>query len=347
MANLLFQIKDIWIVWPGGIGLELITIEKLLDKHDHPITKGAVFDLAVPRDQFSENGTFSVNSQFEVSSNNHAIYSVIDLGPNPIFSQFSGFVGIVYNILFFIGDFTLDEIFDGDANDLVVSEPSQKGGLSSPQSKLFENEYHLGQKSNPQIIDWVEDLLEKPLDAAEFADFFSPTPLALSSQLASTQNRKVGKLLQESQIAETATFVAIISPDSGITVSSGQIVTVIAEGSEGEPLSKVLFFTSDTSYLDEEAPFEFDLQIPDKALGNYLIAVLGKDMGGGNSYDEISVNVEASALLDSIVVQPETVLLQIADQELGLYVQGYYSDGIKRNLSGSEKEQYIFHKILL
>ena len=245
-------------------------------------------------------------------------------------------MGNVFSIIgHFVADVSLDAIHKGQPNDFLVSVPSQQGGLEQNARTYFPETSHFVQTERENIVSEVDRLLELSPDEPDFDNQFEPTSLSISPQIAMI-SEKVSNSLQKNQIIQTDTnVVQIIYPPEGVHFLSGDEITVTAEGSGGASLAKILFLTKDTMTTDEDSPFEFHLKLPKDIIGAYTIGTLGKDKLGSVSYDNVNIYIGNNAGIDSLKVEPNSILLTDSAEVFPLSVHGFFADGISRDLTNS------------
>ncbi len=328
--NNLFQYRHRYLQF---LNYSSLSLEEVMRKYDHPLDDGALFDLAVPMDNYSLNGTHAINSSIDNPCKVHAIISKYDLpgGQTP-----EGFWGTVKGILDFYGVSDMQEVSDGD---FVVSLKSQLGGLApNSTASYFTGIMHISETQSTNIINRVQMLLEMPSESIVFADQFLPlTPPSLAkANSIKPKNHTLNSVLAENP----ETYVDLISPQNGVVFSPNQSVSIEAQSQGDNLLSKVLFFTRDTSFVDDAPPFQCSFIIPNDVIGNYLIGAIGKDNTDILTYDEVQIKIETQLLPDSIKANPDLINFGNLNQEVKFNVIGFYSDGGIRKI---DEDGIIYH----
>ncbi len=230
----------------------------------------------------------------------------------------------------------VDDIFNFDDSDLIVSATSQAGGLSGPLTSLYPDQMHMGATANPDVIARVRELLNEPEGSTSFTDAgYSPGQLGYTTP-------SVCPLLRRARtvgIARSgaAAGIAITGPAPGTTLTPGESFEVEVTGSADiATVVLVLSQPGGAAVVEEQSGPDatFDLQVPETALGSQNLVAAGLDAGGrlvGVSATT-NVEVEVPSVLSRITVYPPVVYLRPCGTAT-LEVTGHYDDGVARDLS--------------
>src|SRR5262249_36980214 len=229
------------------------------------------------------------------------------------------------------------DVFNQDDSDLIVSATSQVGGLSGPTTSLFPDQAHMGSTANPDVIDRVKGLLNEPRGSSSFTrSGFSPsrlgypTPSSICPLLRRSSARGAAR-------SAAAAGISITSPAPGTAIGAGDPVHVEVEGSQ-DVATVVLVMSqpgSGTTLAEQPGPSaQFDLDVPETAVGQQNLVVVGLDAEGRllAVSDTLNIEVTVPAALTSITVYPPVVYLQPC-ATASLEITGHYDDGVARDLS--------------
>ena len=137
---------------------------------------------------------------------------------------------LVARLLRSCGISLVDDVFNHDDSDLIVSATSQTGGLSGSLTSLYSDQAHMGSTANPDVIDRVKGLLNEPGGSSSFTRAgFSPGQLGYTTPSLSCP------LLRRAQTAGTRApwrpEITITSPAPGTSVTAGESLHVEVTGS--------------------------------------------------------------------------------------------------------------------
>lgn len=143
--------------------------------------------------------------------------------------------------------------------------------------------------------------------------------------------------------------IKIIEPQNGAIVSPGQEIVVRIEALDRFEIVSGLLGVS--TFIQEDLttlPATFTITIPLEAAGNISIDVLGKDKMGKFVEDEITINVQQTATLQSLEINQDEIFVDldwngnIKGKSLGNFVTiyGIFSDGVKRILDDDPNTNY-------
>lgn len=133
--------------------------------------------------------------------------------------------------------------------------------------------------------------------------------------------------------------IKITEPEDGSTVTPGQEITVRIEPVGGLELKEVLVVAPFFVDTLTSPPFAVTFKVPDEAVGTISISALEQDSSGKFVEDEIFLNVQQTATLQSLKVDPEEWVFEtdwsgnVKDQYINIDVEGVYSDGITRDIT--------------
>jgi hypothetical protein len=93
--------------------------------------------------------------------------------------------------------------------------------------------------------------------------------------------------------------------------------------------------------VDDTQPFDVELRIPEKFIGEAVIGAAAWDEIGVTGITSITVNAATSSTVAALEVWPNSVIYMEPNQSLQLNVMGKFTDGVKRNItSGSLGTSY-------
>ena len=278
----------------------------------------------------------------------HAVTTVFDLADLPDLSSLAGFFGgPAAPFLAELGRACalslVDQIFDFDESDLIVSATSQAGGLSGSLRSHFLNQPHMevrplipGPVANPAVVERVKELLDEPGNSSSFTrSGFSPGRLTYTTP-SSCDLFRSARTLAASRSA-VATGISITSPPSGTTATPGEPIVVEVAGSPDVATVLLILSQPRGASVMAEQPgpdARFDLEIPETAIGRQNVVVGALDASGRlvAVSDTVTVDVDVPSELNSITVYPPVVYL-LPCTTATLEVTGHYQDGVDRALS--------------
>jgi Purple acid Phosphatase, N-terminal domain len=137
----------------------------------------------------------------------------------------------------------------------------------------------------------------------------------------------------------------ITSPLDGTVVAPGQILTVVAEPSQGTIFAQVIIIGQNPigfSEVKTAPPFNFSLVIPaDISPGRYRLIASGVFSPGlGVESTPITIIVEKSDSIVGLRVEPSTVNFSSKGDQMPLRVIGVFSDGTTLDISHSSQTAY-------
>ncbi|MFQ5804524.1 MAG: hypothetical protein ACE5JQ_16670 [Candidatus Methylomirabilales bacterium] len=109
-------------------------------------------------------------------------------------------------------------------------------------------------------------------------------------------------------------------------------MTVVGSGLDSVLLSTPILVEEAT-----EPPFTFTLTIPNDAAGPLPILAVGKDRSGTFHRDRITITVQPTANLDSLIIgQSDRIFSGVTGFRDQITVRGVYSDGVKRDITAGD-----------
>jgi pimeloyl-ACP methyl ester carboxylesterase len=221
----------------------------------------------------------------------------------------------------------LQRIFNGPS-DLIVSDISQKGGLTATQQ--FGNANHLEVHSVSDVKAKVINLLrESALSDTFSTQGYAPVRLRWDPVLGTQPNTGTNVA------SETLT---IVSPVTGTAYNRGDSVSVVVRMSPGIKRALILMsYENDIDAFAIETPDSvFGFRVPADVMSRINYKIVGFD-NAQNTYDDssyITIGAQAGLVLDSIKADRDNDIITIRKGDsTNLLINGYYSDGVVRNLS--------------
>jgi uncharacterized delta-60 repeat protein len=238
----------------------------------------------------------------------------------------------------------VDDVFNHDDSDLIVSATSQTGGLSGSLTSLYSDQAHMGSTANPDVIDRVKGLLNEPGGSSSFTRAgFSPGQLGYTTPSLSCPLLRRAQRLGANAVAPE---IAITSPAQGTSVTGGSSLHVEVTGSP-EIATVILLMSQPGSAMqlaEQPGPdAQFDVDVPPTAIGEQNVVVAGIDADGRlvAVSDTLTVEVTVPAALRNITIYPPVVYLQPCGTT-SLVVTGHYQDGVDRDLSAQPGTRMTF-----
>ncbi len=242
-----------------------------------------------------------------------------------------GMWAVILNTL--IGEspsFWHNELFHGYTSDWVVSGNSQKGGLTGQNVQDVNGVWHCEEPSNSEVISKTIDFLDAPSDEVSAA-FNTPTELAIepkSSIFQPTARPMVS-------MVSGAEAITITTPTAGTVFSHGDTAHVAV--STPPTATQVLVALSDGSVVvDDTAPFEMDIPIPQQSLGAMTIGALAWDTNGIIGTATTTVSVTTTATVTMLKVWPDSVLYLNTGETVPFVVHGIFTDDVERDVTTSQ-----------
>ena len=234
----------------------------------------------------------------------------------------------------------INATFNQEENDIIVPVSSQTGG--SLQGISFPAIWHVGAQSHSDIIQHVSTLLEQdPNDDGFFSDsgFNPPRNLTYSFEQSSLEdaceklNTPLLFALNSSPKKSNNTF-KITNPLPETTVRPGEEISVTFSGSESFPIVMFTAGNKETGFyseVDENSSGSFTYTVPEKAIGKIRLVIESYSDTTGLVADDIFINAQPTAELDSISIEPDYLMIGYPDFDIT--VNGYFKDKIKRDIT--------------
>ncbi|MDD7885739.1 T9SS type A sorting domain-containing protein [Flavivirga sp. 57AJ16] len=314
-----------------------IYLRGLMAEHRFYTERGVIDDLRV-------DGNFIKNL------NNHSIeqFSVMyeSIGIHSIYSNqtVAGEVGNIDESIFFwlkyksidvFDNFLENDIFNTPNHDLVVPQSSQIGGAEN--TRLFQNQSHMGTASNVNIQNWIIDLLNQNSNNSDYFSSKGYNPLTLVS------NYNAGKK-QTSKVIVDET-INIISPIAGTEINAGEIISIQANGSSGiENIVSTMgniVVPIQNHITENSTSANFDFTIPNDALGKLEIVSAGFSNNGYEDFDSTYIIVTTDAILESIEIDQSLIYVPEGSKST-ITILGHYDDGEIRNITNIDDLSYTF-----
>ena len=289
------------------------------EKWEQFVKQGAVNDLRVNSPAIKWLNETTLNRNIVPS---HAIYStILDIPLNLDATTFEAWILLCQNILG-VPTFLL---YDGEDSDLIVAKSSQIGGLA--KSTPFSN-WHCGVTKDDDVIKKVQQLLNaSPTDATLFSTQGYHPPTLSWNGIPKTRSAQI-RSAEECEIR-------ITSIDKS-QCTNGDEIKVSATGSEN--ITKMSFFVQGehigTLHMEtkEGNSNEFSYTIPESALGERKILVIGYTDDGDIALATSQVEVTTDAVLIYIEAEKQSLSIPVAGKQY-VTVQGLFTDGIFRNIT--------------
>lgn len=225
----------------------------------------------------------------------------------------------------------LDYMFNEENNDLIVSEPSQTGGLVGGTTSYFNDQQHLESPANISIINEVIMGLNT---SSSDHNYFSQTGYRFVNQ--TSHYKKI-------QVEDTSHYASIIPgsliiefPIYGQSFNPGDTIHIKFNSTNGIDRTLLAAFSStNKSFLIDTLLSEGILYyvVPNDAFSMASIAVLGYDtvIGDFIGYDTVFVKINVVATLDSITYYPDTVYTS-QNRTVSMGLKGHFHNGTSFNL---------------
>lgn len=312
-------------------------LHPILEDLEHSPTNGVISDLRVEGDFISNlrnnsNNLAGVSMHTLTSTKTTGLTGlVVENGWNYIVSRY-----MLYHLQINNPDDYLDDLFNNDTSDLIVSSLSQSGGLTNNQTTNTNDQSHLGSPTNAEMKNDAINLLNSnPNDSNKFI-----TSGFLPPFLNYDFNNGSGLWSQESN--ETLT---INSPVEASTYNAGDIVNIDISGSSG--IQNILSTMGNirvplqNRVIENSSTDNFDFTIPNDALGRLEIISVGFDANGYADYDSTYIIVDTNAVLQSIEILQDLIYVPEGRQEF-ITILGNYDDGVTRDITYLSGLNYTF-----
>lgn len=218
--------------------------------------------------------------------------------------------------------------FNGDSHDIIVPTQSQKGGLQGGSVSYINNQKHMGSVSNTIITDAILNLLaENPGNTSLFATGFDPPILSFNLTEKFSPDKPSGN-----------DSLIISQPLAGSSANPGDTIDIIVVATSGINSTMMLAGNDDIGYNHQHTfgdSIHFKFLLPMHCPVGIWIHVTGQDSMGFLYQDSVWVNVNYSLVIDSISVQPNSMILSPCGSTT-YAVTGHYQDSLRVNLTGHD-----------
>jgi ligand-binding sensor domain-containing protein len=204
-----------------------------------------------------------------------------------------------------------------DVNDLIVPLKSQQGGILT--GTTVPQQWHVGSCKNQNIKTQIRNLIDSSpysnaFSQAGFPNFTIPVPA-----FSKTKDLPFARV-------NSVDTIKINSPNSGQLFNPNDIVPVNIFSSGNLSRMALIIYGNSISpiTIDTLNVSQLNFQIPDTAIGELTLLLLGGDTINWSVQDTVHIMVSSTSLADSIVSSPDTSTLA-----LGLFKQiqidGYFN----------------------
>ncbi len=229
----------------------------------------------------------------------------------------------------------LGAIFSGERHDIMVSEGSQKAGLTGPCTSHFSglDGFHTYNNMSCAVGDRIEQLLNAKTVSDSFCNPLPTNPGDLVDP-GSLPLPEFGDVFECQDM--NGIDICAINLDVSATPLRGPgngPIEVTVAGSKDFAPTRVLVFSTYDIQADNEAPFEFSLYIPDQAYGPMTIQAIAFDVD-----NNLAESTESEIFLGSVV---HIAAICSLDQDISLFayapeasvrVMATLNDGTSHNL---------------
>lgn len=307
-----------------GMGVETFT----RFVYDASIDGGAVKDLAVNSNALNITNlerlntsivpTHTISTESHIKSDNWLSKILLAIGESPEY-----FVG--------------NTVFYGQLNDLIVSVPSQSGGLEVPQNTLITGQVHLYSPDNDSVI----KVVERAINTDPFNPFyFSQNGFAPVPQITPFKNAMIN-----TPIDLIPGSIAITWPLRNQNYSQGSSVPVSFSSSNG--INRIKFeaitLPDNVTLIDTAIAFgNVIYKIPQNAFGQVKFIAFGFDSDKLIGFDTLTIRVNMISTPDSITFPVEAIYLR-EKSTVPLSVTGWYKNDIQHEISQISDIRYIIN----
>ncbi|MCD4722047.1 MAG: PKD domain-containing protein [Desulfobacula sp.] len=334
-------------IW--GIGLNAKDyLASIAIEHNHPITYGAIENLTsygcaeflnavnVPTHAMVGNKYIDTSC---------VLLSIGTLIPDPHTKAVASILKTSEKILKKINpDFGCENWFDvfdfGSNMDYVVGFESQTGGLDVQNTTEFDH-WHMACFNN-DVNTTLFNLLNFSVEDASFAEGFQASANIVNLGLFSPQEVLTkGLISKEDTPPENGEGIIFIKPIDGSSVLPGAVLNIEIQTIGGLILSDLLLTAPGSNPIEFfTSPYITTINVPQNAYGGFIITALGEGTDGEIYGSSITLNINNQAVLNSILINPQTLSLE-TNEELTIQLKGLYSDSTNRILN-PEAENITF-----
>lgn len=313
LGNLLATLRDTPFI--GSL------VTSLANKLNKPIDQGAIDDLAT--------GSPAIQAIAAAPVPGHAL---VGTGGSDALVLIPGHLGAFYKMVSFFSNL---DLFTGLQHDGVVGRQSQEGGLPGSAVSVFslaQGGIHTFNTGSNAYSSRLAELLNTGSEDAAFAQFPAPSSLDLP-EVAALQVR-IQSGLRSARSVQPG--VAITSPAPGTVVTAGSTLSVAVEALPGAVVERVLVTGPGVAEIDDTAPFQVTLQIPEEAIGSFSLTAVGSNSSGDYyTSEDLQLQVTPSGALQSLAVIPQDPILLGPGDMAQIHALGTFADGVVRDLTGS------------
>ncbi|MEI6576298.1 MAG: dockerin type I domain-containing protein [Bacteroidota bacterium] len=227
--------------------------------------------------------------------------------------------------------FSVPYVYSGPS-DLVVAENSQYAGVTA--NSHINEEWHCGICSNTDAEAKIRDLLELPVQSAEFS------PGGFHPPLLTWLGQKPGPL-NAAPITDTIHFQL---PAAGTLTANGDSLNVTVTGTSGvQRLALIINETADTLFFSDTAAtaMTWHYKVSSLSCGKVKMIALGWDANSNFLVDSTFIIVQPSAAPDSLyIIRPADSLVLSKGLPGSLFVSCLFADGVRRDVSAVNGLQY-------
>lgn len=259
----------------------------------------------------------------------------------PTVASFSGI--LMYLTINYCGSSFFTDLFNSDANDVIVANTSQRGGLNFGFNNThYNDQQHVGSVSNSSVINRTRDLLNynETIASTIFSNQFNPiTTLSYSLNVPCLPFSD-----ERDKNDRNVPAIEILSPSPNDTLMAGDTLEITYTYQNVDSILGILFYNTDSLvyYLQDTTGHSFYIPIPANTYGKHAAVLIGLDQNHHIvAMDSVSLCFGTNAILDSIKIVPDDFYLNQGDTA-SFSVLGFYNDGNIRNLTQDEDLIYDF-----
>ena len=284
----------------------------------HPITYGAIEDL---------------RTTLNVQANQVDVPNYVIVGISPLTDQINielinllAYVFKLYGLLPMTADLLeLNQIiFNGERNDWVVSESSQRGGLLN--AEVDNVLWHLAEPTDEEVLTRIIGFLHRT------------GPLATASETKMFKNQASQRseyILPAIRTNMSSGQVKIMNPVEGQNVKPGDTVNIEINISSENSVVIMVTSTGESALIDH-SPYIFQFVVPNEVVGQLTIMVGARDDTGFIGSDKVTIDVSSVANLIDVKVYPEISPLSLPPgASIPLSIYGSYDDNVTRDITSS------------
>jgi len=230
----------------------------------------------------------------------------------------------------------VSDLFINGENDGAVRLNSQSGGLSGLNFSQYPDQFHLGANKNSYIMNELSIALN--INSSN-TNYFTqtgviPTVQESNYRLAQPNTSTESEIIQQG-------FISINFPISGQYFVRNAVIPINITSSNG--INRILFTSISNSGSDVIIDTLFsngniNFNVPANAFGKISFVVIGNNNNDFIDYDTVTININQTASLDSIISYSTPLYLQALNTE-AVTLKAYFNDGydyIVKNNDGVE-----------